>query len=399
MAVEREVRVANRPAGPLVAFDGDCAFCRQWVRRWQGMTGDRVAYRPSAEIAGDYPEIGEGGFRARVWLIEPDGRARGGAGAVFRLYALAGDMRWPAWLYEHTPGVAGFTEAGYDLVAGHRDAAMTAIRLLWGSIDRRPSFRRTRSVFLRGIGLIYLAAFGSLAVQADGLIGSRGIAPAGEFLDRAGAFLGSGRFWQVPTLMWLDASDRTLHLLCWGGVVAAGFLAAGILAGEAAVLLWLAYLSLVSVGQPFLGYQWDALLLEAGLLAILMAPWNLRMGRARRGPPPGAIWLVRWLVFRLMFLSGMVKLGSGDPSWSSLEGDGLPLRDAAPADLDELVLCTSSPRWFQSGVGRLPVLGRADRALFRLRPSRRVRMVGFASIVVLQVLIAARPAITGSSTC
>ena len=61
--------------------------------------------------------------------------------------------------------------------------------------------------------------------------------------------------------MWLDASDRALHVLCWGGVVISGLLIAGLLAGECTVLLWLAYLSLVSVGQPFLGYQWDALLL------------------------------------------------------------------------------------------------------------------------------------------
>jgi lipase maturation factor 1 len=100
--------------------------------------------------------------------------------------------------------------------------ATAASRLLWGSIDRLPSYRRTRSIFLRGMGLIYLVAFWSLAVQADGLIGSRGIAPVGEFLDRARQVLGGDRFWQVPTLMWLDSSDRALHALCWGGVAISG---------------------------------------------------------------------------------------------------------------------------------------------------------------------------------
>ena len=67
------------------------------------------------------------------------------------------------------------------------------------SVNRRPSYRRTRAIFLRGMGVVYLAAFWSLAVQVDGLIGSRGIAPVGEFLDRARLVLGGDRYWQVPT--------------------------------------------------------------------------------------------------------------------------------------------------------------------------------------------------------
>ena len=387
MAADRAVSVMNRPASPLVIYDGDCAFCKQWVRRWRGMTGDRVAYRPSSEVGLAYPEIGEGGFRARVWLIEPDGRARGGAGAVLRLYALAGDRRWPAWLYSRVPAFAGAAEATYDLVARHRDAAMAATRLLCGPIDRRPSYRRTRAIFLRGMGVAYLAAFWSLAVQADGLIGSRGIVPAGEFLDRAGQALGGGRFWQVPTVMWLDASDRALHALCWGGVAISGLLIAGLLAGECTVLLWLAYLSLVGVGLPFLGYQWDMLLLEAGLLAILLAPWCLRLGRAARGPSPVAIWLVRWLVFRLMFLSGVVKLASGDPAWSAWEAMGYHY-ETQPLPAWTSWYMHQLPSWFQAAsVGFL--FWAELVAPFLVLGPRRVRMVGFASIVLLQALIAA----------
>ena len=319
MTGEHLVAVGNRPTRPLVVFDGDCAFCRQWVERWRGMTGERVEYRPAQEVGPAYPEIGAANFAARVWLIEPDGTARGGAGAVFRLYQLAGDLRWPAWLYVHVPLVALVTEIGYDVVSRHRSAAMLAVRVFCGSVDRRPTYRRTRTIFLRGMGLVYLAAFWSLAVQADGLIGSQGIAPVSEFLDGARQNLGVERYWQIPTVMWLDASDQGLHGLCWGGVVISGLLIAGIFAGECLTLLWLGYLSLVSVGQPFLGYQWDALLLEAGFLAILLAPWGLRLDRATRGPSGVAIWLVRWLIFRVMFLAGVVKLTSGDPAWSAWE--------------------------------------------------------------------------------
>jgi predicted DCC family thiol-disulfide oxidoreductase YuxK len=387
MAADRAVLVMNRPAGPLVVFDGDCEFCRQWVRRWRGMTGDRVSYRPWQEVGHDYPEIGEGGFRARVWLIEPDGRARGGAGAVFRLHALAGDRRWPDRLYSRVPAFARASEATYDLVARHRQAAMVATRLLCGSVDRRPSYRRTRVLFLRGMGVAYLAAFWSLAVQADGLIGTRGIAPVGEFLDRVGQVLGGERFWQVPTLMWLDPSDRALHALCWGGVVTGGLLIAGILAGECLVLLWLGYLSLMSVGQPFLGYQWDVLLLEAGLLAILMAPWGLRLDRAARGPSLGAIWLVRWLVFRLMFLSGVVKLASGDPTWSAWQAMRYHY-ETQPLPTWTSWYMHQCPPWFQSASVGFMFWAELVAPFFVFGP-RRVRMVGFASIVLLQVLIAA----------
>ena len=167
----------SRPVCPLVVYDGEYPFCRQWVRRWRGKTGECVEYRSSLDVGVAYPEIGEEGFRARIWLIEPDGRARGGAGAVFRLYALAGDRRWPAWLYSHVPAFARASEATHDLVARHRHVAMIVTRLLCGSIDRRPLYRRTRSIFLRGMGISTLAAFWSLAVQAGGLLGSRGIAP------------------------------------------------------------------------------------------------------------------------------------------------------------------------------------------------------------------------------
>ena len=119
----------------------------------------------------------------------------------------------------------------------------------------------------------------------------------------------------MPTLLWIDASDAALHFLCWGSVLLAAAVMIGLMPGPLFCLLWLFYLSLTVAGQEFLGYQWDSLLLEAGLLAILLAPWSRWLKSARDEPWPFAVWLVRWLVFRLMFLSGVVKLASGDPTW------------------------------------------------------------------------------------
>src|SRR5262249_15002717 len=138
---------------------------------------------------------------------------------------------------------------------------------------------------------------------------------AADFLEAVRPILGRSRYIRFPTLLWLGCTDQTMHLLGWGGAVTSALLIAGVMPLFCLVLLWLAYLSLVVVGQPFLGSQWDALLLESGLLGILIAPMTPWLGWVRREPWPEQVWLIRWLVFRLMFESGMVKLTSGDPTW------------------------------------------------------------------------------------
>src|SRR5262249_24299781 len=83
------------------------------------------------------------------------------------------------------------------------------------------------------------------------------------------------------------------------------------------------YLSLFYAGQVFLGFQWDILLLETGFIAIFLAPFVVRSKfLADRHPPRIAIWLAWWLLLRLMFESGAVKL-----TWNTwIKGpDGLPL--------------------------------------------------------------------------
>jgi hypothetical protein len=246
-----------------------------------------------------------------------------------------------------------------------------------------------RALFLRGLGLVYLAAFVSLAVQVDGLIGSRGIAPAAEFLDAVRPLAGHWPYLKLPTVLWLGCSDRTLHLLCWGGVFTSALLVVGVLPRVCLLLLWLGYLSLVVVGQPFMGYQWDALLLESGLLGILFAPWCwcLWLGSARREPPREMVWLIRWLVFRLMFESGVVKLASGDPTWRHWEA------------LDYHYETQPLPTWTSWYVHQLP--GRFQMvsmafmfwaeliAPWLIFGPRVVRMVAFGSLVLLQLLIAA----------
>jgi lipase maturation factor 1 len=110
-----------------------------------------------------------------------------------------------------------------------------------------------------------------------------------------------------------------LHVLCGSGTGLALLLVVGIAPVPCLVGLWTTYLSITSIGQDFLSFQWDILLCETGFLAIFLAPLGVRTRATGDPAPPKAIvWLLRWLVFRLMFSSGSVKLLSGDPTWRNL---------------------------------------------------------------------------------
>jgi hypothetical protein len=173
-------------------------------------------------------------------------------------------------------------------------------------------------VFLRLLGLIYLAGFASLAPQIKGLAGSRGILPATKILASKQT-LRWRRLALLPTLGWISSTDRFLSLLCWGGAAISLLLLFDIVPLVSLVLLWALYLSLFSLCRLFLSYQWDVLLLETGFLAIFLQPSGM-MPRfpPSESPPTVIIWLFWWLLFRLMFSSGVVKLRSRDVSWQRL---------------------------------------------------------------------------------
>jgi hypothetical protein len=169
------------------------------------------------------------------------------------------------------------------------------------------------------MALIYLAAFWSLGVQVLGLVGSHGILPAADFLHFIARQEGGGRFWSAPTLCWLNDSDGFLLFLCWGGVGLYLLFLAGVAPALTAFLLWLFYLSLTVAAQDFLGFQWDNLLLESGFLLIFLFPQPLGIHlKPSVRPSIVVIWLLRWLLFKLMLESGLVKLLSGDVHWRHL---------------------------------------------------------------------------------
>jgi predicted DCC family thiol-disulfide oxidoreductase YuxK len=367
-------------------FDGDCHFCRRWIERWRQQTEDAIDYEPSQKVAPQFPEIPTSDFENAVILITTDGIVYRAAEAVFRSLA-CGRQRWPIALYEKVPGFASISEMAYDFVSRHRKLASNLTRLLWGRDVRVPTYFVSRRIFLRTVGLTYLIAFVSLWVQVDGLVGERGILPVREFLPALKAEYGARAILALPTICWVNSSNMALHLLCGTGVIASAALMAGALPVIGLILCFCSYLSLTIAGQTFLSFQWDILLLETGFLAIFLAPPQWRMARGRDVAISGvALFLLKFLLFKLMFMSGMVKLTSGDDCWWNLTAldyhywtQPLPTPIAWWAD--------KHPEWFKKFSVAFCLFVEIIVPFFIWAP-RRLRLLAAAFLVSLQIAIA-----------
>ena len=173
-----------------------------------------------------------------------------------------------------------------------------------------PEYWLGRLVLERGIAAIYLIAFVAAARQFRALIGTHGMLPVPRFLAHR-------TFWQTPSIFHFHYSDGAFAAACWFGAA----LSTAIVAGAADLVplwaamlmwlvLWLLYLSIVNVGQTWYSFGWESLLLEAGFLAIFL-------GNDEVAPPLLVLWLARWLLFRVEFGAGLIKL-RGDRCWRDL---------------------------------------------------------------------------------
>lgn len=167
-----------------------------------------------------------------------------------------------------------------------------------------------RWVLQRGLGVVYVLAFLVAANQFRPLVGGRGLLPVTDFLDRV-------RFRQAPSVFHLGYSDRMFGIVAWGGVALSAAATLDLPALGPAwltplvwLILWAAYLSIVSVGQIFYGYGWESLTCEAGFLAIFLGPSDV-------AAPAVVLLLFRWLLLRVELGAGLIKL-RGDPCWKQL---------------------------------------------------------------------------------
>ena len=181
------------------------------------------------------------------------------------------------------------------------------------------SYWLTRFVLLRLLGFVYAVAFLAAARQVLPLIGSHGLLPLDDWFPRVVGAFGSSTagFFRLPSVFWFGHSDALLQGAAWLGVGLACVVLAGYANAILLFVLWALYMSFVHVGQDWYGYGWEIQLLETGFLAIFLCP--LLDGRPLPGrePPRVVIWLFRWLIFRIMIGSALIKL-RGDASWRDL---------------------------------------------------------------------------------
>ena len=171
-------------------------------------------------------------------------------------------------------------------------------------------YQLSRLLIERAVGLIYAVAFLNGVNQFRPLLGEHGLLPVPRYLRQVS-------FRQAPSLFHWGYSDRLAAVAAWIGLA----LAAAVVAGLVDVvplwlgllvwfLLWALYESFVNVGQIFSAFGWESLLLEAGFLVMFL-------GGGRTAQPVLVIYLLRWLLFRVEFGAGLIKM-RGDPCWRDL---------------------------------------------------------------------------------
>jgi hypothetical protein len=253
-----------------------------------------------------------------------------------------------------------------------RDASSRFFKRLADTLANPGHFELTEALFSRLLGLIYMAAFGSLWPQIVGLVGSHGIVPVAPAMATMHAEASARVFLSIPTLFWFSNNDSALVWCCITGCVAAISLALGFFPRLSGAVCFVLYLSLVSVGQPFTAFQWDALLLETGFLALFAGTRFI-------------VWAYRFLLFRLMFESGLVKLLSGDPNWRNLHALRFHFM-TQPLPNPLAYYAHRAPTWMLDSM-TAATLGIELVAPFLLFGHRLVRHIGAGLLMLMQVLI------------
>src|SRR5438105_2248813 len=168
----------------------------------------------------------------------------------------------------------------------------------------------TRLLLYRGLGVICLIAFLVALNQFRPLLGERGLLPVPLFIKRV-------PFRLSPSLFYLFPRDAAFTVAAWLGIILSCLVITGIserygtwLSVAVWAAIYLLYLSFVNVGQTFYAFGWESILLEACFFCLFL-------GGSRVVPQQIPIWLFRWLLFRIMFGAGLIKL-RGDPCWRDL---------------------------------------------------------------------------------
>ena len=381
-------------ARPVLVHDDAEGVWRRVVARVRAHTDERIEILSIAQAEARFPEPSPDDLRQTLHLVMPDDEIVRGPRAIFEALAQGGGSRRWARLYDRFPGFAVLIDALFALVARHPRAASRLARRLEGPDEGPPTHHLARWATLRVLGVASLAAFLSIRGQLAGLFGEAGLAPMVPRVQQVRAYGESqgwsalGTFRHFPTLLLFHPTDGFARALCTIGVIASVSLVLDVLPWLATLVIWACYLSLVTAGSDFFHFQWDQLLLETCVVALFLAPLRRFRPALRDREPPSALglWMMRLLVFKLMLLSGAVKLLSKDETWSSLTA------------LDYHYWTQPLPSWTSWYAHHLPRwVGKASVALtfvielvlpFFVVAPRRLRRLAFWGFVLLQVVIA-----------
>jgi len=318
---KRDVILDN--PNPILVYDGDCGFCRRWVRRFRVVGRGRVDVEAAQTVAAKL-QIPEKDWRKAAQFIGDDGERSQGAEAIFRAHAAAGRpgaltaYRW-AWPF------APISRGVYWVAARSRRVLGWLTGWLHDKDLREDPWTLTRSLYLKALGLVMFLAVSSYWSQIQALNGADGIMPAADLVDRVRA-AAEARGWtdwetfrNLPSLYALNPTDGMLHGLAGMATVGALLLVLGVLPGPALVMVLVGWSSIVAVGGTFTGYQWDIFNIEVCFASLFVAPWSWRPEYTRgRRASVGGKWLLRIILFKFMLLQGLVKWQSGDAPWEEL---------------------------------------------------------------------------------
>jgi len=250
-------------------------------------------------------------------------------------------------------------------------------------------YLRPRWIFLRALGLIFFSAFYSLAFQIQGLIGERGILPAGDYLAAIRAAVpGIRRFWYAPSVLWLGSSDRALTIVVIAGMACSLLVVVNVWPRVTIALSTLLFLACIATLQEFSSYQSDGMLLEAGVLSTFFAPRGIRPRLGAHDPPSRlALFMLRWEWLRIYFESGVVKIASGDPHWRNFTAmDDYYQNGPLPAWPGWYV--QHLPHWYHAGTVALTLVVELFLVWAVFLP-RRFRIGCFVVVTALQIGIIA----------
>jgi lipase maturation factor 1 len=374
------------PAKPLFIYDGECHFCRKWVHRLKDIVGISVEMATTQEVADKFPEISSEDFDASIQYIDANGEVFPAARGCFQALAQHPLGKILPWAYRHLPGFAALSEFIYRFIAKRRSGISKVDRAVSGLNGAVAEYTISSRIFPKALAIIFFIAFTSLFGQIKGLIGTDGISPTTSYLGFMFAHLDLMAFYDIPTIFWVNSSDFMLQAVCVIGALIAIVVFFDLAPALCFGVLWFLYLSIVNVGNVFLHYQWDALLLETGFLAIFTSPLVWRWHRKEKFSAPFlARWLMLWLLFRLIFSSGLLKIINGDASWLNLTAlqyhfETQPLPSPLAFFVDQL------PHWILQFAALATLFIEIVLPLFIYAP-RRCQLIAAAGFILLQSLI------------